>query len=231
MTSWMTIHCTCLRLCKKVKNRKKNMVRTTRTTRMLLKLLLMSLCCTATWDSMSRNGRVQGFMVARVCTSAPSTGKKSPLSSPVKIEKQLLFANPYKDLRCSKKTMRSAINSCASHNLTTSFLLLLFYAITGLVMSVEQTAWTDLSMVDPDRWGPTTNMNVSECMMWPPNLMSITMDLPFYLTRIVTYHQKYFVILCTQEVFFVLYVAREGVSSWVTLSNREFWNTRRTQWR
>ena len=42
---------------------------------------------------------------------------------------------------------------------------LLFYAITGLVMSVEQTAWTDLSMVDPDRRGPTTNMNVSECMM------------------------------------------------------------------
>ena len=123
--------------------------------------------------------------------------------------------------------MRSAINSCASHNLTTSFLLLLFYAITGLVMSVEQTAWTDLSMVDPDRWGPTTNMNVSECMMWPPNLMSITMDLPFYLTRIVTYHQKYFVILCTQEVFFVPNVAREGVSSWVTLSNREFWNTRK----
>ena len=32
-------------------------------------------------------------------------------------------------------------------------------------MSVEQTAWTDLSMVDPDRRGPTTNMNVSECMM------------------------------------------------------------------
>ena len=94
-------------------------------------------------------------------------------------------------------------------------------------MSVEQTAWTDLSMVNPDRRGPTTNMNVSECMMWPPNLMSITMDLPFYLTRIVTYHQKYFVILCTQEVFFVPNVAREGVSSWVTLSNREFWNTRK----
>ena len=52
--------------------------------------------------------------------------------------------------------------------------------------------------------------------------MSITVELPFYLTRIVTYHQKYFVILCTQEVFFVLYVAREGVFSWVTLSNREF---------
>ena len=50
----------------------------------------------------------------------------------------------------------------------------------------------------------------------------LTMDLPFYLTQIVTYHQKYFVILCTQEVFFVPNVAREGVFSWVTLSNREF---------
>lgn len=50
----------------------------------------------------------------------------------------------------------------------------------------------------------------------------LTMDLPFYSSQIVTYNQKYFVILCTQEVFFVPNVAREGVFSWVTLSNREF---------
>ena len=42
------------------------------------------------------------------------------------------------------------------------------------------------------------------------------------LTQIVTYHQKDFVILCTEEVFIVSHVAREVVFSWVTLSNREF---------
>ena len=39
----------------------------------------------------------------------------------------------------------------------------------------------------------------------------------------ITYHQKHFVILCTQEVLLALYIAREGVVSWhVMLPNIEF---------
>ena len=44
----------------------------------------MSLCFSLTWDSMSRNGQRQGFMVAWLCIAARSPQKKLPLGSPVK---------------------------------------------------------------------------------------------------------------------------------------------------
>ena len=44
----------------------------------------MSLCFSLTWDSMSRNGQRQGFMVAWLCIAARSRQKKLPLGSPVK---------------------------------------------------------------------------------------------------------------------------------------------------
>ena len=44
----------------------------------------MSLCFSLTWDSMSRNGQRQGFMVAWLCIAACSPRKKLPLGSPVK---------------------------------------------------------------------------------------------------------------------------------------------------
>ena len=45
----------------------------------------MSLCFSLTWDSMSLNGRRQSFMVAWVCTAAPSPQKKSrPMAAQLK---------------------------------------------------------------------------------------------------------------------------------------------------
>ena len=44
----------------------------------------MSLCFSLTWDSLSRNGQRQGFMVAWLCIAARSLRKKLPLGSSVK---------------------------------------------------------------------------------------------------------------------------------------------------
>ena len=55
----------------------------------------MSLCFSLTWDSVSRNGRRQGFMVAWVSViAAPSPKKNSPFAAQLKIAfRRFLFCD------------------------------------------------------------------------------------------------------------------------------------------
>ena len=44
----------------------------------------MNLCFTLIWDTMSRNGQRQGYVVAWVCTATPLLQEKSPLAAQLK---------------------------------------------------------------------------------------------------------------------------------------------------
>ena len=54
-------------------------------------------------------------------------------------------------------------------------------------------------------------------------------DMPPIIIYSLTYHQTHIIVtICKQEVFLALYIAWEGVVSFIILSNKKLWNTKRT---
>ena len=72
----------------------------------------MSLCFTLTWDSTSRNGQPQGYVVAWMCAATPFPQKKPPLGSPVKmVFRRFLSKIKTIYLRCDISSFLFARNS------------------------------------------------------------------------------------------------------------------------